>query len=1097
MKCPVCGELNEEGYRFCRVCGHTLGAAGEAGPTVAMPAGSVPSDDAISTVAMDAPPSAPSAFRLVATSGLLSGRNFSITSKGLNIGRDHSNCQIVLADDQVSRQHAWIGLNDAGQVVIRDKNSANGTYVNGGRVQEAVVKPGDIISISTGDKHHFRVESYVPAPAPPPKVAAVKGAAAEEEDGHVVTSLVSQEDIAAAQQEEKTKGETVAIKLTELMARPHVELIVDKFAVKSEDIPDTGLVVGRDPARCQMAMEHSTVSAVHAAFSVKNGQVWLTDKSTNGTFVNGIRVTTSELHDGDYITFGRYAGKSLIFRSGLEPQLKLESLDLNKDHLVIGRDPDCDVIIAHPIVSKKHAEIVKQNGKFLIVDLGSTNGTFVNGIRIKRHELQELDRVVIGPSELHFRGGTLSHAPDGRVMRLDSVHLNFQVTDTNTGKPKLLLDDLSLVVKPKELIGLLGPSGAGKTTLMNALNGFVKPTSGQVLYNGMNLYQNLDALKASIGFVPQEDIMHRQLTVRRCLYYAARLRLPDDISDDEINRRVEEMLETLKLDPQRWDNPVATLSGGQRKRVSLGIELLPKPGVLFLDEPTAGLDPRTETLMMMLFRQLANQGSTIVITTHLLGSFGVLDKVVVLVQGRLAYFGPGTKFLDYFQAESPPDVYDDLTDNNTVPYALELKKRFQTAPLFQDLVLEPQKNIPAERPSATGPASAAVKARPKEKGFSLRQFSTLLQRNWELKFSDRAQTTLLFAQAPLVALLVALMASGPNQVQTIFMAMFSSLWFGCSNAVREIVDEQTIYKRERQTGLKIPSYVLSKLFVLSVVALAQCVSVVLILLAVNRALSLTLPEAGAAILIMFLVAVNGSLIGLLISSLVSTPEKALTLFPLVLIPELLLCGLFLSVRPIQTIIPITVEQLMEGKMFAQPEAKAQVQKILQPCKGVPYPALAASPAPSGQTATAEVEQGRFAHQVAGAMTPSREVADCFHRFTPAPADGMGTPVRWLSALAISRWGLEALSDLCLHGAHSTQDYAYKIINTITISLHPDDVEKLEEGLEQPAEAFAASGAFPLPSNFLRDKGPYLSILTGYALLMVVLILVVMKGKDVK
>ncbi len=1045
MKCPVCGEVNEEGYRFCRVCGHALGAAEEAIPTIAVSVDSGSSEEETPTVALETPASPPSAFRLVATSGPLSGRTFTITPKGLTLGRDHANCQVVLADDQVSRQHAWIGLNNAGEVVIRDKNSANGTYLNHGRIQEAVVKPDDLISIGAADKHLFHIESYVPVAAAPPPVAAARRGAAEE-DGHVVTSMVSQADIAAAQKEESTRGETVAIKLTDLMARPHVELIVDKFAVKSEDIPETGLVVGRDPARCQMVMEHSSVSAVHAEFTVKNAQVTLTDKSTNGTFVNGIRITSSELHDGDYITFGRYSGKSLIFRTGLEPQLKLESIDLSKDHLVIGRDPDCDVVVAHPIVSKKHAEIIKQNGKILIVDMGSTNGTFVNGIRIKRHELQDLDRVVIGPSELHFSGGTLSHAPDRHVMRLDSVHLNFQVTDNNTGKPKLLLDDLSLVVKPKELIGLLGPSGAGKTTLMNALNGFVKPTSGKVLYNGVDLYHNLDALKLSIGFVPQEDIMHRQLSVRRCLYYAARLRLPDDISDDEINRRVEEMLDTLKLDPQRWDNPVATLSGGQRKRVSLGIELLPKPGVLFLDEPTAGLDPRTETLMMMLFRQLANQGSTIVITTHLLGSFGVLDKVVVLVQGRLAYYGPGTKFLDYFKAESPPDVYDDLTDNNTVPYALELKKRFQEAQLYQDLVIEPQKNIPAERVSQMGAAPAAGETRPKEKGFSLHQFSTLLQRNWELKFSDRAQTILLFAQAPLVALLVALMAGGPNQVQTIFMAMFSSLWFGCSNAVREIVDEQTIYRRERQTGLKIPSYILSKLFVLSVVALAQCVSVVIILLAVNHALSLSLPEAGAAILIMFLVAVNGTLIGLLISSLVATPEKALTLFPLVLIPELLLCGLFLPVRPVQTIIPITVEQLMEGKMFAQPEANAKVQKILQPCKGVAYPVLgagggAANPAAAEQPS----DQGRFAHQVAGAMTPSPEIADCFHRFTPAPVEGMGTPVRWLSTLAISRWGLEALSDLCVHGAHSTEDYAYKILNTITISLHPDDVESLEAG----------------------------------------------------
>jgi ABC-type multidrug transport system ATPase subunit len=1055
-----------------------------AGPAPAMPAGPRRGEEPVATVKVATLPSAPAAFRLVGTSGFLSGRTFSITSKGLIVGRDQTKCQIVLADDQISRQHAWVGLNEAGQVELRDRDSANGSFVNQVRVQHAVLKPNDEVSFGAGGKHLFRVESFVPAPAP----VAARKADTDTGDGYVHTSMVSQADIAAAQQADRSGGGTVAIKLTDIMARPHVDLIVDKFAVKSEDIPDQGLVVGRDPARCKMVMEHASVSAVHAQFSIKGDGVELTDQSVNGTFVNGIRVKSAELHDGDYITFGRYSGKSLIFRSGLEPQLKMENIDLAKDHLVIGRDPSCDVVIAHPVVSKKHAEIIKQNGKSLIVDLGSVNGTFVNGIRVKRHELQELDRVVIGPSELHFHGGTLTHVPDRRVVRLDSVHLNFQVTDRTTGQPKLLLDDLSLVVKPKELIGLLGPSGAGKTTLMNALNGFVKPTSGKVLYNGVDLYQNLDAMKSTIGFVPQEDIMHRQLSVRRCLYYAAKLRLSDDISDDEINRRVEEMLETLKLDEQRWDNPVATLSGGQRKRVSLGIELLPKPGVLFLDEPTAGLDPRTETLMMMLFRQLANQGSTIVITTHLLGSFGVLDKVVVLVQGRLAYYGPGTKFLEYFKAETPPDVYDDLTDNNTIPYALELKERFQSAPLYQNLVVEPQRNIPAEQTMASG---AQGQAQHQEKRFSLRQFTTLLQRTWELKFSDRAQTLLLFGQAPLVALLVALMASGPNQVQTIFMAMFSSLWFGCSNAVREIVDEQTIYRRERQTGLKIPSYIISKLAVLSFVAFVQCFSVVLICLFVNHALSLTLPEAGAAILIMFLVAVNGSLIGLLISSLVSTPEKALTLFPLILIPELLLCGLFLPVRPIQTIIPITVEQLFEGKLFAQPEAKAKAEQLMHPTAG------AANPAPVDQTATAEAQQGQFAHQVAGALVPSDNTMKIFHKYTPAPVEGMGTPIRWFSTLAISRWGLEALSDLCVHGHHSTQDYAYKIINTITISLHPDDVAELEQGLEEPAEAFTASNAFPLPSHFWQDKGPYLAIMTGYALLMLVLILIVMKRKDVK
>jgi ABC-type multidrug transport system fused ATPase/permease subunit len=572
------------------------------------------------------------------------------------------------------------------------------------------------------------------------------------------------------------------------------------------------------------------------------------------------------------------------------------------------------------------------------------------------------------------------------------------------------------------------------------------------------------------------------LSVRRCLYYAAKLRLPEDVSDEEVNRRVEAMLDTLKLDPQGRDNPVSTLSGGQRKRVSLGIELLPKPGVLFLDEPTAGLDPRTETLMMMLFRQLANQGSTIVITTHLLGSFGVLDKVVVLLQGRLVYYGPGTKFLQYFKAEAPPDVYDDLTDNNTAPYSLELKQRYAASDLYKELIAQPQTAIPAEKsPSPTTPAPAAGT---RGKGFSLRQFKVLLQRNWELKFVDRGQTLLLFLQAPIVALLVAFMATKPNQVETLFMAIFAALWFGCSNAVREIVDEQTVYRRERQTGLKIPSYILSKLAVLSFVALAQCVSVVVILLAVNRALDLSLPEVVAAIGIMFLVAVNGTLIGLLISSLVSSPEKALSLFPLVLIPELLLCGLFLPVNQIQTIIPITIEELYEGKMFAQPEAQAKARQMLN------APASQVSPEEAAQ---ARAKQGEFAHQVAVAVAPSEKVQKKLQKYTPAPVAGMPTFARWLSALAISRWGLEALSDLCLHGSHSIQDSAYEIVNTVSISLHPEDVEKLEKGLEAPP---AASRAFPLPSRFWKDKGPYLAIMTSFALLMVIAILVVMKRKDV-
>jgi ABC transport system ATP-binding/permease protein len=1077
MKCPRCGEKNEEGFKFCRSCGGPLPVAEDPSATSAV---NVAAPPAATTVT--APPSASDQseylpnYKLVATAGLLSGRTFTIDEKGLIIGRDPSTCQVVIADDEVSRMHAWVGFNDQGEILVRDHNSANGTYVNGVRVQERILRTSDEICVGDGHVHLFRIEEMQPPAAEPlPGTGEFKSPKAAPHAGG--TSVINPKDIAAAKQEEEITGGTVKMKVTDLLARPHVELIVDKYAVRTLDIPDAGLIVGRDSNRCALVMEHQSVSGAHADFKPVDGRVVLTDHSTNGTFVNGLRVKSADLHDGDYITFGRYSGKSLIFRTGLEPELKVEKIDLTKDLVTIGRDPDNDVSINHPTVSKKHAQIAKEGGRVYLKDLGSTNGTFVNGIKIKKHPLQELDRIVIGPLELHFSGASLSHAPTMTVVRLDVRNISFQVSDVSTGKPKLLLDDISLVVKPRELIGLLGPSGAGKTTLMNALNGFVKPTGGHVLYNGVDLYQNLSSLKSTIGFVPQEDIMHKQLSVRRCLYYAAKLRLPDDLSEDEINKRVDEMLDILKIDPQRWDNPVATLSGGQRKRISVGIELLPKPGVLFLDEPTAGLDPRTETLMMMLFRQLANQGSTIVITTHMLASFGVLDKVVVMVQGRLSFYGPGTKFLNYFKAEAPPDVYDDLTDNNTVAYSQELRKRFNESSLYKELIGEPLKAAQ----KATKDTSAAAETKSHGHGFSLHQFKVLVGRNWNLKFGDRSQTLLLFLQAPIVALLVAMMASDSNQIQTIFMAMFAALWFGCSNAVREIVDEQTIYKRERQTGLKIPSYVFSKMFVLSFVALVQCASVLAILLFVtpaHPALSLTPVEILGALGIMFLVSVNGTLIGLVISSIVKTPEKALTLFPLVLIPELLLSGLFLPVRAIQPIIPITIGQLASGQMFAQPQDKARVKKELNPAPEAP------------------AIQGEMAHQVAGAVAPSPEVKKALQKFTPQPVDGMPKPVELLSDLAVSRWGMEALSDLCLHGAHSTQDSAYKIINTVYISFHPDDLAKLEAGLDASAKDAAAPGYAPLPSDFLKDKGPYFGVLAAYALVMTWIVLFLMKRKDV-
>ena len=237
----------------------------------------------------------------------------------------------------------------------------------------------------------------------------------------------------------------------------------------------------------------------------------------------------------------------------------------------------------------------------------------------------------------------------------------FQVTKevpNRSGRGKVrLLDDVYLSIQPNEFIGLLGPSGAGKSTLMDSLNGMRPPTSGQVLVNNLDFYQHLESLKQSIGYVPQDDIIHRELTVYRTLYYVARLRLSRDISEAEIDQIVDEVMDVTGLSERR-DVPIAQLSGGQRKRVSIAVELITKPSVIFLDEPTSGLDPATEEKVMRLFRQIAESGRTVILTTHAMENVKLFDKIVLLMRGKLVFYGTPSEALAHVGAESFKEIYD-------------------------------------------------------------------------------------------------------------------------------------------------------------------------------------------------------------------------------------------------------------------------------------------------------------------------------------------------------------------------------------------------------------------------------------------------------
>ncbi len=319
-----------------------------------------------------------------------------------------------------------------------------------------------------------------------------------------------------------------------------------------------------------------------------------------------------------------------------------------KQDVIVGRDPGADVRLAHPAVSKRHARIfVSPDGRGRsIEDLGSTNGTYVNGEPVKQGAPRALaagDEIRVGPVKLVFSAERIEEHDESRDVGLDVVGLNQKIA-----KGVNLLKNISLSILPNEFVAVVGTSGAGKSTLLGALSGLKPASDGKVLINGTSLYDNFDAYRTSMGYVPQDDILHKELPVGRALDYAAALRLPDDTTQAERDERVRDVLKTLGLE-ERKDVPIGSLSGGQRKRVSIGAELLTEPGLFFLDEATSGLDPGIESQLMRFLRSLADSGHTIILITHATKNVMLCDQVAFLARGGyLAYYGPPDKALEHF-----------------------------------------------------------------------------------------------------------------------------------------------------------------------------------------------------------------------------------------------------------------------------------------------------------------------------------------------------------------------------------------------------------------------------------------------------------------
>jgi ABC-type multidrug transport system ATPase subunit len=445
-------------------------------------------------------------------------------------------------------------------------------------------------------------------------------------------------------------------------------------------------------------------------------------------------------------------------------------------------------------------------------------------------------------------------------------------------------------VPERSLLAVVGPSGAGKSTLLGALTGFQPADSGEVRYGGRDLYANYLELRYRIGFVPQEDILHPQLTVRRALSYSARLRFPADVSAADRDQRIDEVLGELGLTDQA-EQRIDRLSGGQRKRTSVALELLTRPSLLFLDEPTSGLDPGLDRSVMQTLRALADEGRTVVVVTHSVLNLSLCDRLLVLARGgRVAYYGPPEQALEYFGVPDFADVFQLLQRDEP----LDWTDRFRTSELYDRYIGAGSWHA---RPSSARPPAAG-----RRQQSALTQFAVLCRRTLDVIKADRQYALFLAALPVLLCGLVYAVPSppglsaatgAPEPLQLLLVMVVGGTLMGAAVSIRELVKERAIYRRERAIGLSMNAYLGSKLVVLGVVTAVQG--------AVFSALSLVgrrgpdgsvLLGSGALEIAVALIALTfaSMVVGLVVSAAIDNADRGMPLLVLLVMVQLVLSG---------------------------------------------------------------------------------------------------------------------------------------------------------------------------------------------------------------
>lgn len=646
---------------------------------------------------------------------------------------------------------------------------------------------------------------------------------------------------------------------------------------------DITISIGRSES-CHIKIPDKKISRLHANLIFKDDAIFITDENSfNKTWINDIQLVPHVSHhivedalinlgDSDHCLKITFTGepKNKLSTPPVNPKSQISEILDKKGQIVIGRDASCDIVLTSVMVSRKHAIIQKKSDGVYIRDMDSTNGVYINGKRIDQETLiGDQDQILIGPSNFHLKAGE-QKIPHSIIA--DNIEKKYP--DGHIG-----LQTMSIKIPSNEFVALMGPSGCGKSTLLKGLNGANPVTSGAVYIQGLKLNQeNFKILKQNIGYVPQDDIIHKELTLSQTMYYAAKLRIAADVTDKEISKKIEEVLENLNIAiPELRNKKIADLSGGQRKRVCIAVELLSDPTILFLDEPTSPLDPETIEDFLNCIKNLTKDGKTVIMVTHKPSDLKYVSKVIFLSAGGYhAYFGNQNGLLNHFKKKDLIEVYAELKTEKKGKLAND---KWKNSSNNSEIVLVAEE---LTVPKTTTPLS---------------QLYWLTRRYLNIKLNDRSNLFILLIQPIIIATMMGLIFNYfENSV--LFLMAISGIWFGVSNAAKEIVGEKPIYERERMYNLNILNYIFSKLLVLSLIAFVQSIIFVGIIYVFYHS-----PDDGleqfkgllSSIFFMFYISFSATLFGLLISTYFKNTEAVMSIIPIALIPQILLAGVIAKI----------------------------------------------------------------------------------------------------------------------------------------------------------------------------------------------------------